>query len=135
MVYYGLWNLTDESGGRGQKARVLRNRKTFHRLQHFKESSCTVVFSGRYLVRWRLDSWTSISLLLKSLSSLRMAACRGETRRRREKRLQRLCRQPACSQPFSMLSASFRLKAPNDSAQRLSHHETPRFSPADTRRP
>lgn len=43
------------------------------------------VFFDHYLVKWRLDSWTSISLLLKSLSSLRMAACRGETRRKCEK--------------------------------------------------
>lgn len=38
-----------------------------------------------YLVKWRLDSCTSISLLLKSLSSFLIAACRGQRGRRLSK--------------------------------------------------
>lgn len=40
-----------------------------------------IVSSSHYLVKWRLDSWTSISLLLKSFSSFLIAACRHEIRK------------------------------------------------------
>lgn len=68
-------------------------------------SSCTWtdIYSAHYLVKWRLDSCTSISLLLKSLSSFRIAACRRWTRRKFEKKLQRLGTRTASSKPWLYL--------------------------------
>lgn len=67
-----------------------------------------------YLVKWRLDSCTSISLLLKSLSSFLIAACRGQKRRRIERSCKRLSAQTAASKaptlpPFGMPHALFTL--------------------------
>lgn len=71
-----LWSVKPERGGKKEELF-----QTFHFLQHFikspAEQEAKQVLFDHYLVKWRLDSWTSISLLLKSLSSLRMAACSG----------------------------------------------------------
>lgn len=89
------------------------------------QEAIQVFFFDHYLVKWRLDSWTSISLLLKSLSSLRMAACRGE--RKREKS----CRGSADKQHTLSLLACFMHHLGLRPRQGLSHHKTPGFSPAD----
>lgn len=45
--------------------------------------SPVVTLEACYLVKWRLDSCTSISLLLKSLSSFRIAACEREKKKKK----------------------------------------------------
>lgn len=86
--------------------------------QHVASFSPVVTLEACYLVKWRLDSCTSISLLLKSLSSFRIAACKGEKKKKNKREIwekrQRLSTPSAASEPvrlppFGMLHASFRL--------------------------
>lgn len=83
--------------------------------------------SEHYLVKWRLDSCTSISLLLKSLSSFRIAAYRGHTGQKIERSSSGLVHK---LQPLSPISTSFQhasciiyayLEALNDSTPFFSH--------------
>lgn len=65
--------------------------------------TCKWMAPAHYLVKWRLDSCTSISLLLKSLSSFLIAACRGQNKKRIWEKLQRLSTQTAASKPWLYL--------------------------------
>lgn len=71
-----------------------------HTWSHANEWILQIGLDSHYLVKWRLDSCTSISLLLKSLSSLRIAACKGQKKRKIEReKQQRLSTQTAASKP------------------------------------
>lgn len=95
--------------------------------------------SACYLVKWRLDSCTSISLLLKSLSSFRIAACRGQTRRNIWEKLQRLSTHTAASKPWLYLLLEcfmhhLRLSWGHEWFCWIlfSHHKSPQFPPLET---
>lgn len=105
---------------------------------------CTAT-SGRmgfahYLVKWRLDSCTSISLLLKSLSSFLIAACRAQTRRGEiERSRKRLNTQTAASKPWlCLLLACFMHHLHLSPGHEwfcwilFSHHKSLQFPPLET---
>lgn len=109
VVYYGLWNLEDEYT---HTKKLLFSNVSSHFITSagarcavlpitpssiwitpaappkliLRHATLTRDSLHVYLVKWRLDSCTSISLLLKSLSSFRIAACGGQTRREFEEK-------------------------------------------------
>lgn len=103
VVYYGLWNLEDE-----HTKKVLFSNIASHFITSagarctvqpippppsiritpaaplkliLRHATVTRESLHIHLVKWRLDSCTSISLLLKSLSSFRIAACGGQNKK------------------------------------------------------
>lgn len=110
----GLALLETVSGGllRSVKPKRRTQNVLFQTFHHLSLSplhcTCNRGARVRYLVKWRLDSCTSISLLLKSLSSFRIAACRGQTRGKIGEKRQRLSTQTAASKPcLCLLLACF----------------------------